>query len=422
MLMMLAIAALFFSVGIAAPMAARPSCLKLLDSNVATQPMSQNTQSTQHGFLVDRVSTILLYCVFFLTGTAVVLPGSLLPLLSRSWQMGDGKAGVLFLCFSAGSSGGALLARGNLSRTLAAGCAMVAAGGMLLAHHVLGAPLVFITLYGCGLGASMTSISLLQSRRWPEHRIAEFARLNLIWAVGASCGPAVLLRAATAFGTTKVLLAMSGTFLVLAGLALLVVRDVSVTEESSTRVRWMDSLRAMPLALLCLIALATGVESGVNSWISSYMMRGGYVLGVTISATTAFGVGIVVSRLWHSRRIAGTGSARVIMSLHPVLMIVGIALLIFSRWPLLSVATAFLAGAGVGPMYPLTLALQLSHKRAGNAGFLAGGTGASIVPMIIGAVASYTHSLRAGLCVPLVASVMIYTLGSRISSTERTTD
>ena len=379
--------------------------------------MKLDTQTAQHGSFLDRVSTMVLYCIFFMTGSAVVLPGTLLPLLSGKWQMGDGRAGVFFLCFSIGSSGGALLAKGNLSRALGAGCAMVAAGGLLLAHHVAGAPLVVITLYGCGLGLSMTSVSLLRSRRWPEHRVAEFARLNLIWAIGASCGPAVLLRTAAGFGASAVLIVMAGLFALSAALALLVVPDVGQAEDViAAPIRWMDSLRAMPVALLCLISLATGVESGVNSWISSFMVRGGYVLGITISATTAFGVGIVASRLWHSRRTKGAASTRMILYLHPVLMIVGIVVLVFSHSPLISVASAFLAGAGVGPMYPLMLALQLSHKRAGNAGFLAGGVGASLVPMMIGEVASWTHSLRAGLCVPLAAALLILTLGARVST------
>ena len=381
--------------------------------------MRKSAPGIQHRSSFDRVSTAVAYVIFLLTGTAVVLPGTLLPLLSRSWHMGDGEAGIFFLCFSIGSSGGALLARGTLSRALAAGCSMVAIGAALLTKHEAGALLVVIAVYGCGLGLSMTSISLLQSRRRPDHRIAELSRLNLIWAIGAGCGPAVLLRTAFRFSTTAVLHVISGVFVVCALLVLLTAPAVKAVPESAAPAgRWLDSLRRVPLALLFLISLTTGVESGLSSWLSSYMMRGGYVLGITIGATTAFGVGIVLSRLYHSRQSTAARSTRIILRLHPVFLVTTILLLIYSHSPLLSVTSALIAGVGVGPMYPLTLALQLSHKHAGNAGFLAGGVGASMVPMMTGAVAEWTDSLRAGLFVPLVAAALILVLGARMSVPE----
>jgi FHS family glucose/mannose:H+ symporter-like MFS transporter len=375
---------------------------------VSSMNSSSHTRSNE-----GRIATVVAYGIFFFTGSALVLPGTLLPLLARQWHMADGAAGVFFLCFSVGSSGGALLAKGKLSYSLAAGCALVGLGAVLLGTHVAaGALLLVIALYGCGLGLAMTSISLLQSRRWPEHRIAELARLNLTWALGAGIGPAVLLRTAVRFGTTAVLQAVAAVFFLGAVLVLLAVPAVRRADAAGGR--WFASLRAVPLVLLCLIPLATGVESGVSSWLSSFMMRGGYVLGVTISATTAFGVGLIVSRLFHSRRKAAA-SQRLILHLHPALMVAGIVLLIVSHSAAVSVLAAFLAGVGVGPMYPLVLALLLNHNEAGNAGFLAGGVGASTLPMITGAVSGWTHSLRTGLSVLLAASVLILVLGVRMS-------
>jgi FHS family glucose/mannose:H+ symporter-like MFS transporter len=366
-----------------------------------------------------RTATLVAYSIFFFTGSAMMLPGALLPLLAKQWHMADGAAGVFFLCFSVGSSGGSLLAKGKLSHSIAAGCALIALGAVLLGTNVVaGTLLLVIAVYGCGLGLAMTSISLLQSRRWPQHRIAELARLNLTWALGAGVGPAILLRTAVRFGTTAVLHGVGTVFVFSAIVALLAVPAIRQTDASGGQVhpvtRWLHSLRAIPLVLLCLIPLATGVESGVSSWLSSFMMRGGYVLGVTISATTAFGVGLIVSRLFHSRRKAAA-SQLLILHLHPALMVAGIVLLIVSHSAALSVVAAFLTGVGVGPMYPLVLALLLNHNEAGNAGFVAGGVGASILPMITGAISGWTHSLRTGLSVLLAASVVILVLGVRLS-------
>jgi fucose permease len=389
------------------------------------ESMKQRLPGTTHPSMPDHIETAVMYSIFFLTGAAVVLPGTLLPLLSRRWHMGDGTAGIFFLCFSCGSSCGALLSRGKLHEMLAAGCAMVSVSALLLGAHVTGGPLFLIALYGCGLGLAMTSISLLRSRRWSQRRILEFARLNLIWALGAGVAPAILLRSASRFNTALLLRATAAIFCLFAALVFLTVRSVpcdreaSVAPGSASGVQsspgWLRTIRAVPPVLLCLIPLATGVESGVSSWLSSYIMRGGNVLSVTISATTAFGAGLIASRLIYSHPSAAAPATRIVLRLHPVCVVLGISLLMLSHAPLLSVAAAFLVGFGVGPMYPLVLALLLSHNEAGNAGFLAGGLGASLVPMITGAVSSWTHSLRTGLSVLLAAASLMLVFGTQLA-------
>ena len=136
--------------------------------------------------------------------------------------------------------------------------------------------------------------------------------------------------------------------------------------------------------------MATGVESGLSSWLSSYIMRGGYVLSVTISATTLFGAGVILSRILYSQPRIAAAPPRLVVCLHSLLSITGIVALMLSPSPLISVAAAFVTGLGVGPMYPYVLALLLVQHEAGNAGFLAGGLGSSLVPMMIGAVAGWS--------------------------------
>jgi len=338
----------------------------------------------------------------------------------QRWHLGDGSAGLFFLCLSVGSSGGALLARGALSRALAIGCALVAAGALLLVATLTGALLAVSALYGCGLGLSMTSISLLRSRQRPAHRVSEMARLNLTWAVGAGFGPPLLLKTAFHFGSPAVLHVVASIFFVSAILVLLIVPAIPRLREPTGlqgNAGWLHSLRVVPVILLCMIPLATGVESGMSSWLSSYIMRGGYVSGVTISATTAFGTGLILSRFLQSRQASTRTLTGIALRVHPVLIVLGIALLMISRHPLLSVAAAFITGLGVGPLYPLVLALLLNHSEAGNAGFLAGGIGASVVPMITGAVSGWTHSLRTGLGVLLIGAILILIAGTRLTKT-----
>ena len=380
---------------------------------ISIEPLTKDSLSVWRKIpFSKRVEPAILYSIFFMTGAAVVLPGVLLPLLSRQWRLSDGAAGLFFLCFSAGSSAGSLLAKGRLSYALALGCALVGSGELLLSASHAGAPLLVISLYGCGLGLSMTSISLLRSRRWPGRRIAEFARLNLVWALGAGTGPAVLLRTASRFGTGPVLQATGTIFFLFAVLVVLTVTPVQSQQESAGN--WLRSIRAVPPILLCLIPLTTGVESGMSSWLSSYIMRGGYVLSVTIGATTMLGAGIILSRIFYSHRAAGAAPARLVICLHSMLIVLGIVALMLSTSPLVSIPAAFLTGLGVGPMYPFVLALLLGHHEAGNVGFLAGGLGASVIPMIVGVVAGWAHSLRVGLAVPLAAASLMFVLGAQL--------
>ena len=98
----------------------------------------------------------------------------------------------------------------------------------------------------------------------------------------------------------------------------------------------------------------------------------------------------------------------------PALMTVGLMMVIgmSGRWIL---AGALALGIGVGPMYPLLLALTLRHGEAGNAMFAIAGAGASLLPMVTGVVSEWRGSLRSGLLVPLSASLVMLAFGAAIS-------
>jgi fucose permease len=360
----------------------------------------------------DATLTGLLYVIFALTGVGIVLPGTLLPMLSARWHMGDGRAGMLFFVLSLGSSLGAVTARGNLARTLGAGCLLTGIGAAMMGRAWMSAPLPMIAVYGYGLGLAMTTVSLLQSRRRPAIRVAEMARLNLIWAMGACAGPSILLRCNAAYGTEAVLRAAAILFCLLSGAVLALVPRVQAQAQAGS---WLGGLRTVPFWLLALIPLATGIESGVGSWLSSYTARAGDLLGVTIGATTAFWAGLMLSRLYHAKQRKAATSRRIILRLHPWLIVLGLLLLIGSSQSAVSVGAAFLIGAGAGPLYPLALALLLDRGEASNAGFLVAGIGSSLLPMLTGLVSAWTHTLRAGLCVPLVAGFIVCALGMAMS-------
>jgi FHS family glucose/mannose:H+ symporter-like MFS transporter len=359
----------------------------------------------------DWIIAGLLSLIFALTGIGVVLPGTLLPVLSMRWHMGDGRAGMLFLFFSLGSSFGAVAARGKLALTLGGGCLLTGVGVAMMAWIWTSAPLFVMAIYGCGLGLSMTTVSLLRMRCKPGSRVAEMARLNLLWAAGACAGPSILLRANASYGITAVLWTVAIVSCILACAVLALVPSVEASPQTREGQGWLAELRAVPHWLLGLIVLATGIESGVGGWLSSYTARAGDLLGVTIGATTAFWAGLMFSRLCYAGRRDAVPVRRVILLLHPCLIVAGLILLIGSSQGAMSVCAALLIGAGVGPLYPLALALLLDFGEAGNVGFLMGGLGASLLPMMTGLVSAWLHTLRAGLGVLLTAGVLACVLG-----------
>ncbi|MBB5057333.1 fucose permease [Granulicella aggregans] len=358
------------------------------------------------GNLREAPATSLLYLLFASTGAAIVIPGTLLSSLLLRWSLNDAQAGLLFFCFFVGSSAGALLSRGRLAWSIVRGTVLTAAGiALLSAASRLGA-FAAMLLFGVGLGIAMTSISLFQSRRRPNIRVAEMTRLNLIWAVGAVSGPAMLLHGVARWNLNAVLWAAAAEFLLCGVIATIVLPSSEPQRPDATLPMEQMSIRDAPWKLLAMVPLATGLEAGIGAWLAAYSRREGMLLAATISTVTCFWLGLLLSRLVQSIPGFAAKFQRHTLRLSPILMIAGTALLLaFAHIQLAVAAGALLAGLGVGPLYPLILGLVLDRGEARNLVFLAGGIGSSTLPLLTGIVSDRTGSLTIGLTIPLVASI-----------------
>jgi FHS family glucose/mannose:H+ symporter-like MFS transporter len=356
-------------------------------------------------------ATVVAYCAFAATGIGVELPGTLLSSLLARWSLSDEQAGLLFFVFFVGSSCGAVLSRGVLSRSIARGCAAITAGACMLAVASRGAAFAAMALLGLGLGLTMTSISLLQSRRQAAARTAEMARLNLTWALGASIGPAILLRGVAHWPVAAVLYATAAAFAVFAALAMAILPGVAAPAPSFVSPGASLRFGSIPLLLLAMVPLATGVESSAGGWLAVYSKRDGLPLNQTIGTVTCFWAGILLSRMLQSHREMAVRSQDVALRFAPWLMTAGLLVLLVGRGGAWMPVGAALLGFGVGPIYPLLVALVLRHGEAGNIVFLAGGVGASSLPLLTGLVSGRTGSLAIGLAVPLAASLGMGMIG-----------
>ncbi len=368
------------------------------------------------------------YVAFAATGVALTIPGAVLPLLLRRWSMSDARGGVLLFCFYAVGSFGSYVARGRMNRSVARGALVTVAGALCLGWAGRWSAYGAIAVYGLGLSLTMTSISLLLSQRFPAKRRLELTRLNLIWAIGAALGPWVALRS-TRMGAVSeaqaiahaqgVLVGVAVFFAVTAAWAMWVEespasgaaerdaatvsenRDAGKTEVAALR---QQGTGKIPWSLLVLIFGATGVDAATGGWLTSYAQRAGDSLGITIGAATFLWVGALLSRVVHSTKWAARLPERAVLGTSFVAMSAALALLI--AWPqgIVTMMAAAVLGLAAGPVYPLVVAAALRHRENSTV-FAIAGVGASVLPLLTGAVSTWRHSLRAGLGIPLTAAV-----------------
>lgn len=359
-----------------------------------------------------------LYVGFIATGVALTIPGALLPLLLVRWQMNDARGGLLLFSFYAVGSFGSFCARGRMNWSVARGALLTVLGAICLGWAGRWTAYGAIALYGLGLSLTMTSISLLLSQRFPEQRRLELTRLNLVWAIGAALGPWIALRSTRGVATTQasavlhaqhVLLGVAVFFAVAAAWAVVMEagRAVAVAARPLAASK-RDSGRGIgvPWTLLVLIFGATGVEAAAGGWLTSFAQRAGDSLGITIGAATFLWVGSLVSRVVHSTEWASRWSERTVLGSSLLAMTAALALLL--AWPagMVTMLAALVLGLAAGPVYPVVIAAALRHRENSTV-FAVAGVGASILPLATGALSNWTHSLRAGLGVPLLAAAVM---------------
>jgi len=360
------------------------------------------------------LSRTVIYLGFAATGVGMALPGSVLPTLLAQWSLADRQAGLLFFLGWLGSSLGALLVRASRVRSLVLGTLLAALGAFGMAFSSRWSCFLCMTIFGLGLGLTMTSTSLLQSARNAERRGAELNRLNLVWALGACICPTLAehsLRVASA----RVIFSSLGIFFALVSLWILAFeRDpaaiLPISEPSGNR--W--SLSLWPLSLVIVILLPTGIESSMGGWIAAYVQRTQQTIATTVTAGSCFWVGLMLSRTLASTILLMRRSERLVLIQSLCTVVAGAFLLVASNASIAILPGVFLVGFGLGPVYPLLLAIALQYSE-NTAIFFVAGLGSAFFPWLTGIVSSSTSSLRIGLLVPLGASVLMLALGLRVA-------
>ncbi len=347
----------------------------------------------------------------------------MLPILSTRWALTDVQAGNLFLIqFLAQLAGvqlsGVMMARVGFRPPFLSGLLLMAGG---IGTLYLGSPwlgMVSVAVYGLGLGLIIPTDNLMIAEVSTGSRAAAVSLLNFFWGVGAVlCS--LLVAWAQAHQLVPVFLGSVTLFLILLAVTLHKLPFPGARASTEAPIPWRQ-IASNPVTWLfaCAFFLYPGAETAVGGWIGSYVARmgsHGASMGAMMPAffyaalTLGRGAGGLVLQRLPERRVlqAGYGIA-----------VVGIGFLLRSSTLPGVIASALITGLSFSTVYPIIVA-RLSHRfgvtarSVGAIMFSIAALGPAVLPWLVGVVSQSSGSLRAGLAVPFVATVILFLIHLR---------
>lgn len=369
----------------------------------------------------------LSYGGFLLIGIINTMLGPILPTLSGRWQLNDAQAGTLLLAQPVGGMlgsafSGVLIGRFGFKPVLTLGFAVMAAAAACLGFGNWYVGMISVFGSGIALGLTIPATSLLCAELNPHRRAAALNLLNLFWGVGAVIGPlliafvARLSSVSVALVTLAVLIALMAVSLAFnSGTAPDRVSEDPVVSSGLTQRTRISSYMLLTMAL---VFVDVGTESSMGGWVTSYVQR------LTQSGLSAY---LAPSMFWAGLLTVRATAPLILRVLSEVkLILIGIVLTLFGLLVILVsnrveaiLGSIALTGAGLGPIFPTTLALFYKYlgvdaRRFTGILFILAGLGSATFPWLVGAVATHLKGLRAGLVVPMLAGLIMIALQAAI--------
>lgn len=369
----------------------------------------------------SRNEWILLHASFILIGVLTTLIGPLLPYFGQHWSLNDAQSGFFFTTQYFGSLLGVALTsfwlpRYGFSRVTAAGFiafmlgfAVLGVGPWMLAATMIG-------VSGLGYGLANPSINLRATQLPSRNIAAAVTFLNFSWTVGAVVCPFLIGLLVPRIGLRGFSTILAVFCLALAFLHFALRSKTPATVRTSSThslAEWLAHFRVpQAIPLLLFFFLYVGTEVSIGGWVATQEKRMPGMAAVALMIAPSvfyglllFGRGVAPFALSHMRQtVISTGGLLLAMA--------GTSLVAFSHTPHTLYAGAAIAGFGLAPQYPILVTwLAAIFKEDANwigaLFFGSGGLGASALPWLVGIIAAQAHSLRAGLYVPLAASIVM---------------
>ncbi|HZI55308.1 MAG TPA: MFS transporter [Verrucomicrobiae bacterium] len=361
----------------------------------------------------SRLFTQVASAGFVLTGVVNTFLGPILPVLAARWQLSDSRSGYFFAMQFVGSMLGVsissfLLPRRGFRFTIGLSYLLMAAGVGCLALAQWRYGLLGTFALGLGFGVAIPATNLLISGANQHRRASALSILNFCWGLGAVSAPLALYIAARQNQVQTFVVLLSGLLLLAAlGTAIIGRIELKSDEKESP-----DPQRTAPqwrfVAMIGgMFFLYVAIEASVGGWIATLAKRApSGMAGSWVMAPSLFWGGLLAGRGIAPLVLSRMRERRMALASLTVAGMGMCILLVSSQWQWIS-AAGLVVGFGLAAIFPITVAL-LSHfqgmeKRRAGPMFAMAGLGGALMPWLVGAVSSWSGSLRAGLMVPLLA-------------------
>ncbi|GAC1439846.1 MAG: MFS transporter [Terriglobales bacterium] len=372
---------------------------------------------------------VLLHGGFVLTGVVNTMLGPMLPVLTARWALDDAHAGSLFTAQFSGSIMGVmgssfLMSRWSPRVSLVLGLGLMAIGSATLLAASWTLAMLSTLGFGIGLGLVIPTTNLLVSEPNPYNRAAALNLINLSWGVGAVSCPFLVAALLPVHHTTHMLYGVAALLtLVAVGVMRAVCPVLAPIRENTSGVstgmwwsRWVPIVGA-------LFFFYVGSEAGMSGWTATYAHR------MIAGADTGW---LLMPSLFWAGLLLGRATAPILLrhvrelklaKFGLVLAILGIFVLLTSRYLSAIAISVSVAGLGFSSVFPIAIA-TLSHKFGSKTSRIAGvmfalaGSGGATLPWLVGYTSSRFGSLKYGLLVPLFGCMVMLALVAMLSKPE----
>ncbi|HTZ33847.1 MAG TPA: MFS transporter [Methylomirabilota bacterium] len=374
-----------------------------------------------------RNEWLLLHASFVVIGIITTMLGPILPSFIHRWSLTDAQAGFFFTTQYFGSFfgvilTGVLLPRLGFSKAAAAGFVAFVLGYAFLGSGPWIVSALMVGVNGFGYGLANPAINLRATQLPSKNTAAAVTFLNFSWSIGSVLCPFIIGYVLPRFGVRDFSLSIMVACAVLVVLHLS--RRVGPVGDAKARAshplpEWLAHMRlpqAVPLLLLFL--LYVGVEVAIGGWVASYEKRmpGMSTVALMLAPSVYYGLlllgrGVSPLTLRHFSQVQISAGGLALAA-------IGGFLIALSNTPHLLYIGAAMAGFGLAPQYPIFVTWLAAIFRQdspwiGSLFFAAAGIGGGAVPWLVGIVSANTGSLRAGLYIPLLITVLMIFLSLR---------
>jgi FHS family glucose/mannose:H+ symporter-like MFS transporter len=380
-------------------------------------------ETTTRSLLHRAPFVSLAHAGFFLIGIVNTLLGPILPSLSARWHLDDAHAGYLFVaqfagCITGAAASSPLIKRMGFQPLLTygfAGMGLALAGLTVSPWH---SGIVCVYGLGLGLGLTIPSINLLIAEVNPDRRASALNVLNFLWGAGAVTGPPFISWLALGTDPARPLFSLAA---LLGCITLLLFQSVptrsSRAEQSPVIAEASDSrawISPYFLLTLLLLFIYTGTEMATGGWIPTFARRLDSSSHSWAVAQSLFWAGLLLGRAAAPLVLRCISSPRLVLS-GILIAAAGLGSILTSGELTVLSAATFLAGLGMGPVFPTTFAifterLGTQAQRLTGSVFVLTSLGGAIMPWVVGFTSARYGGLRTGLIIPLIGALAMIVL------------